>query len=294
MILTNAIRDTALIFEGGGMRGAFTAGVVTQLLAAGLTCDYVAGISAGTSNLVNYLSRDPERARKSFVEFGDDPNFGSWRTWLKGQGLFNADYIYEQTWLPAGRLPFDFDAFMANPARWRIGAYDATAGETVYWSRDDIATAADLMRRVRASSSIPLMMPPVGIDGRVYVDGALGKGGGIPLTIAQRDGFTRFFVVLTRPRAYVKRPYKWTPLLRAAYRSYPAIADGVARRAAEYNATRDELLALEAAGRACLVFPEDMTITNRTHDVPALRACFDSGVAQARRDLPRWTEFLTG
>jgi len=292
MELTSNIADTALIFEGGGMRGAFTAGVVNVLLEAGLHCDYVAGISAGSSNTVNYIARDPVRARKSFVEFGADPHFGSWRTWLRGQGLFNAHYIYEETWLPSGPLPFPFETFMANPATWRIGAFDAAAGETVYWSKADIRVAADLMRRVRASSSIPLVMPPVVIDGRLYVDGALGTGGGIPLSVAQRDGYTRFFAVLTRPRSYVKPPYKGQGLLKAYYRKYPAIAEGIARRAAEYNATREELLDLESQGQACVVFPDRMTVTNRTHDVTALRACFDAAIDQSRRDLPAWVDFL--
>jgi predicted acylesterase/phospholipase RssA len=44
--------------------------------------DFVAGISAGSSNAVNYLSRDPARARRSFVDFADDPRFGNWLSFV--------------------------------------------------------------------------------------------------------------------------------------------------------------------------------------------------------------------
>ncbi|MDR0285060.1 MAG: patatin family protein [Propionibacteriaceae bacterium] len=292
MQLTSNVMDTALIFEGGGMRGAYTAAVVTTLLQTGLHFNYVAGISAGSSHTVNYVSRAPERARRSFVDFADDPRFGSWWTWLQGKGMFNAKYIYERVPLPDGVLPLDFDTFRANPADYRIGGFDVDAGETVFWTRDDVHEVLDLMRRVRASSSIPLVMPPVMIDGRMYVDGALGAGGGIPLGVAQRDGFTKFFVVLTREREYVKEPYRHPRAWHAYYRKHPAIADGILGRAAAYNAVREELFELERAGRAVVFFPEHMTVENRTHDVAALQAAYDAGLDQARRELPRWKEFL--
>jgi len=292
MQLTSNVTDTALVLEGGGMRGAFTAGVVTTLIHAGIFFDYVAGISAGTSNLVNYLSRAPVRARMCFVDFAANRNLGSWWTWVQGKGLFNAHYIYEETWVADGPLPFDFEAFRANPASYRIGAFDAAAGETIYWSEDDVHEAADLMRRVRASSSIPLMMPPVTIDGRMYVDGALGLGGGIPLPVAQRDGHTKFLVVMTRERSYVKPRYRSAALYKARFLNHPAIAEGILARPGNYNATREELLELERQGRACLVFPDSMTVTNHTSDVPALQACYDAALAQSARELPRWREFL--
>ncbi|NYM03451.1 patatin family protein, partial [Salmonella enterica subsp. enterica serovar Typhimurium] len=67
--------------------------------------DFVAGISAGSSNAVNYLSRDPARARRSFVDFADDPRFGNWLSFVRGKGLFNAEYIYEHAGLPEADLP---------------------------------------------------------------------------------------------------------------------------------------------------------------------------------------------
>ena len=292
MELRSNITDTALIFEGGGMRGAFTAAIAAVMLKAGIFCDYVIGISAGASNTANYLSREPERAKRSFVDFAGDPRFGSWKTWLRGQGYFNAHYIYEETWLPGGPLPYNFAAFMANPARFRIGAFDAEQGETVYWGREDVAEPIDLMKRVRASSSMPLIMPPTILDGRLYVDGALGHGGGIPLATAQRDGFTKFFFIGTRQRDYIKESEKLDRFFKVFYRKHPAIADGILARPANYNAAREELLELERQGQALLVYPDQITITNRTADVAALQEAYDAGLTQAHRDLPRWKEFL--
>jgi predicted patatin/cPLA2 family phospholipase len=290
--LSSTIDDVALVFEGGGMRGAYTAGVVQTLLAEGLHFDWVAGISAGATHVANYVSQDPWRAKASFVEFAADPQIGGWRTFLQGKGMFNAEYVYESTSGPGQVLPFQFDAFMANPARIRIGAFQADTGRQVYWSKDDTPTLTDLARKVRASSTMPVLMPMTPLDGHMYLDGALGPGGGIPLDAAKADGFTKFFVVLTQERGYVKSPSAGRTA-SALYRSrYPAAAEALRRRHLSYNTTREELFDLEAAGQAYLFAPEQMTIANGTKDVARLQSAFDLGLAQAQREVPAWRDFL--
>ncbi len=290
--LTSNVDDVALIFEGGGMRASYTAAVVATLLAQGIHFDWVAGISAGASNTVNYVSRDPQRARASFVDFAADPKFGNLSTFVRGQGLFNAAYIYEQTAGPDQALPFDYERFRANPASVRIGSFECDTGRTVYWTQDDLATLPDLMRRVRASSTMPLIMPPVQLDGHVYVDGALGPSGGIALDAAKADGFTKFFVVLTQERAYTKGPTRYPGVYRRWFRRYPAVADALDARHRHYNATREELFDLEGSGDALLFVPDHMAVHNGTRDVARLQASFEAGLAQAERDVPRWREFL--
>lgn len=290
--LTSAVTDTALIFEGGGMRAAYTSALVATLLDAGVFVDWVAGISAGASNTVNYLSRDPWRARHSFTDFAADPQFGDWRTLLRGRGLFHAEYIYEQTSAPDQALPFDWATYRANPARFRIGAFDCASGQTVYWGRDDIVTMRDLMVRVRASSTMPVVMPAVTIDDRVYVDGALGTTGGIALDAARADGFEKMLVVLTQRRDYVKQPLSTEWYYRRHFRRYPAVVDALRTRHRRYNATREELFELERAGRAYLFVPEYMPVGNGERDVTKLRATYALGLDQARRELPAIKEFL--
>ena len=290
--LHSNITGTALIFEGGGMRASYTSAVVATLLAEELFFDWVAGISAGASNLANYLSRDAGRAKRSFTDFAGDPHFGNIGTFLRGQGWFNAQYIYEQAGRPGQALPYDFATFAANPAQRRIGAFQADTGQEIYWKNDDLRTLPALMRHVRASSTMPIMMPPVEIDGHVYVDGALGPSGGIALDAARADGFTRFFVVLSQPRDYVKTPQKYLRLFKTYFRHYPAAADALAARYRHYNRTREELFDLESSGDAYLFVPDTMPVSNSTTDVPRLRAAYEAGLAQARRELPRWHEWL--
>ncbi|KAB1652512.1 patatin family protein [Pseudoclavibacter chungangensis] len=274
------------------MRASYTSAMVVALLEAGVHADYVAGISAGSSNTANYLSRDPARARRSFVEFAADPRFGDLRTFVRGEGMFNARYIYEETGLPDQALPFDFATFRANPARFRVGAFQCSTGRNVWWGRDDVREMHDLMVRVRASSTMPVVMPPVTIDGEVYVDGALGRSGGIPLDIARADGFERFLVVLTRPRGYRKGPSRLDGFYRRHFRRWPAVVDALRKRPHRYNETREELFRLEREGRAYLFVPDSMPVDNGERSVTKLRRSHELGLAQARREMPAIREFL--
>lgn len=284
------IKDTALIFEGGGMRASYTAGFLNNLLENQLYFDYVTGISAGSSHTVNYLSRDPERARRSFVEIAQDPNFGGWKSFLKGEGFFRSQYLYEETSLPGGVLPLDFDTFMANPAQLRIGMFERSLGKVVYYSKNDVKEIKDLMKIVRASSSLPIFMPPTHYDGQSFVDGGL--GGGIALDIAKQDGYQKFFVVLTREKGYRKSPVKFKQSIKAYYRKFPKVARAMLHRHIIYNKTLDELEALERQGQAFLVYPETMPVSNREVNFEKLSHSYQLGYAQGKRNVPEWKRFL--
>ncbi|MFB1428446.1 patatin family protein [Micrococcus endophyticus] len=290
--MTSNVTDTALLFEGGGMRASLTSAVVAELLRERIHVDFVAGISAGSSNSVNYLARDPERARRSFVDFADDPRFGNWLSFVRGKGLFNAEYIYEHAGLPEADLPYDFATFQANPAGLVLVGFDAVTGQTRWWDRSDMGTLADLMVRVRASSTMPVLMPPVHAEGTVFVDGALGVDGGIPVTAAEEAGFEKLFVVMTRERSYVKRPERFPAFYQRTFRRYPAVAEALISRWRRYNETRERLFEMERQGQAYLFVPESMPVSNAERSVAKLAAAHELGLAQVRREMPAIREFL--
>lgn len=290
MEISNNIKDTALIFEGGGMRASYTAGFLNNLLENELYFDYVAGISAGSSHTVNYLSRDMQRAKRSFVDLVLDPNFGGWRSFFHGEGFFRAKYLYEETPHPGASLPFDFATFTENPARVRIGAFERDSGEMRYFSKEDMRDICSLFKIVRSSSSLPIFMPPTHFGDCCYVDGGL--GGGVALDIAQKDGMKKFFVVLSRPKGYRKKPVKYQGILKAYYRKHPLVAEALINRYKIYNRTLEELEQLERDGKAYLVYPEVMPASTRETDYSKLAQSYQLGYAQGRRDLPGWKEFL--
>lgn len=281
--------DVALIFEGGGMRNSYTAGMVQVLLERGLNFGRVYGISAGSSHTVNYLSRDIFRVRASFTDLVNYPDFGGWGSFLRGRGYFNSPYLYEDLIANAPEgdvMAFDWDTFAANPADFHIEAMDWDTGETVAWTRADVHDARDLGLRVRASSTMPLFMPPTTVDGRTYMDGGMGDSWGLPLATARADGYERFLIVRTQPRGYRKRPMGRAAqaLFRAAFRAHPMVAERTIARWQPYNELCDEAERLARTGAAYVFYPKVMEVTNKTTDHSALVRSFNDGLAQARRE----------
>lgn len=289
--------DVALIFEGGGMRNSYTAGMVVELLERNLNFGKVYGISAGSSHTVNYLVRDAARARASFVELVQYPRFGGWGSFLRGEGYFNGPYLYEELieTAPADDpMSFDWDTFRANPADLHIEAMDWDTGETVAFTKADMKTAHDVGVMVRASSTMPIFMPPTTIDGRTYMDGGMGDSWGILLNAARADGFERFCIIRTQPRAYRKKPMSVSQqrLFRALFRKHPIVAERTIARWQPYNELCDEIEALEKSGAAWVFYPDTMEVTNKTTDYDALVRSYETGLAQAQRDIASLLKWL--
>ncbi len=274
------------------MRAAYSAGVLGALLEARIHTGWVGGISAGSSCTVNYLVRDAERARKCFVDIAAQPEFGNLSTWVRGKGMFHSEYIYERTSGPGEFLELDMDLLRANTAQVRIGGFECATGRTVYWGSEDLSTLHDLSVRVRASSTMPILMPWTTIDGTVYCDGALGSTGGFAHDAARADGFTKYIVITTRERGYVKPPMRNAALMKAALRQYPEVATALALRPKRYNESLEELTELEKKGDAFLIFPERMRIKNGERNLAALGGTYSQGLAEGRRLIPQLREWL--
>lgn len=272
------------------MRNSYTAACVARLVDEGVEPGWVGGVSAGASHTVNLLSRDSWRARESFVDFANNPSFGGVSSLLRGQGYFNAEYIYEKS--SDKDLPFDWAAFAAHPAEMNLAATRADTGATVYFTREDVTGQAALNSFVRASSTLPVIMPMRVIDGVPYVDGALGESGGISIAAAEAAGFKRFLFVGTKPRDYVRPLVTRPAAVRRVLRRQPAVAEAIIARPARYNASKRRLLQLEREGRAQLFFPDAMGVSSTERNVGRLRANFEAGQQQMEREWPEWREFL--
>lgn len=296
--MTINIPDVALIIEGGGMRASYTAGAVVTMLEHDMSFGHVYGISAGSSHTVDYVSRDAVRTKQAFVDLVRNPRFGGVGSFLRGRGYFNAPYLYEGIAEElAGTdepMSFDFETFRKNPAEVHIEGFDWETGETVAWTKADMPTCRDMMLRVRASSTMPIFMPPTVVDGRTYMDGGMGTSWGICLDAARRDGFEKFFIVRSQPREYRKKPLSSgaAALFRAIFRKHPLVAERTIERWQPYNALCDEIERLEREGAACVFYSERMEVTNRTTDFAKLQKSYDDGYAQAQREADAWEAWL--
>lgn len=293
--LVSNVYDCALVLEGGGYRGSHTAGILNVLLEQGIHFDYVCGLSAGSSCAVNYLSRDQTRVRDAFMVNDKIKSAVGLRSLVRGKGYFDADFLYEQA-ISDGTLPFDWETFAANPARVRIQTFERDTGKTLRFGREDMTDQMRMVDLVRASSTLPGVMKPLPVDGRVLMDGGLGTGAGIPLCMAEDDGFTRFFFVATRPKGYRKEPptARERRMYQGVAKDYPYLRKALLTRWERYNAALEHVEELEREGRAYVVWPDEMTVESGTVNPRKLAAAYEAGHAQGLREVDRWRAFLFG
>ncbi|MDO5117473.1 MAG: patatin family protein [Eggerthellaceae bacterium] len=288
--LTSNVFNTALLFEGGSMRAAYTCAVAAELLDRGVYFDNVYGVSAGSSNTVNYVSRDVDRTIASFTSFVQMDHIGDWKTFVMHKGLWNAPYIYQEAGKPDGVMPFDFETFARNPAKATIVAFERDTGRDLFFRKNEMTSLDNLMVRVRASSTIPVFMPPPKINGNYCYDGGFAVGGGLPIKQIQADGFERIFVVRTRKRGYRKTGGNhWA---KKFFWKRPYMRDAVLTRNLRYNEACDLLDRWEEEGKAYVFYCDDLTLTGSERDYDELCRNYESGRAQIKREWGQLMDFL--
>lgn len=240
---------TGLVLEGGGMRGMYTIGVLDRLLDAKISFDYVIGVSAGACNGVSFVSGQRGRNYRINTRYATDRRYLSLGNLLREHSLFGMDFLFET--VPHELVPFDYSAFLSSPCEFVAGVTDVRLGRPAYFGKEALDHDSTVLR---ASSSIPCFSPIVPFRGGLYLDG--GTSDPIPFRHALADGCDRVVVVLTRDRAYRKKPEGLRPVYHALYRRYPAMSELLDRRYLIYNRTLDDLRAAEAAGQALVIAPK--------------------------------------
>lgn len=87
----------ALILEGGGFRGVYTAGVLDYLMDQNIQFSDVYGISAGACNALNYLSQNRGRYIKVAKEYCNDPRYMGIKQLVKTGSIFNWQFSFYES-----------------------------------------------------------------------------------------------------------------------------------------------------------------------------------------------------
>lgn len=285
------IGNVALVLEGGGFRGIFTAAVLDAFQEAGLLFEYLIGVSAGAAYSVSYVSRQYRR-NLAVNRFVNDKRYCSIGNLLRKGNYFDWDFVYHQ--IPIQFVPFNYKAFHQSESRLKVVVTDIVKGEPEYVElRTD--QPSEFCDWLTATSALPLISKPKSINGKLYMDGGLCDS--IPVRQALADGNSRAVVVLTRPREYRKKPLRNTWIIRLVYRKYPKLLERIKERSNHYNQTLDLLEKLEQEGKVFIIRPNGGVEVSRLENNPSrLQAYYDSTIRQMEVDLPRlkqWLNFTT-
>lgn len=153
--------DTGIAFGGGGARGFAHIGVLHAFEKFGVRPGVLSGVSAGAIAAAMYGSgMSPSDMFQAFSEYGRLSDFTEWT--LPKVSIFKLDRFAKilESWLPYKYLE-------ELPMHTHICATDMDNGRPQCWD------SGEIVPRVLASCSIPIVFCPVRIDGINYTDGGV-------------------------------------------------------------------------------------------------------------------------
>jgi NTE family protein len=199
----------ALVLGGGSMKGAFQVGVIQAVIENGFYPEMIYGISVGALNstyLAHEASRQMqetgkiewERVSRSLLEFWvknitQPTNISTLRSRVslgvntimsRFDGLLDTTPLHDLI-----NRTIDMNRLVDAAVKLKIGAVNIESGEIKYVTPEN----PRFLDYVRASSAIPMLMPPIDIDGNLFLDG--GMRDVIPIRQAIEDGATEIVII---------------------------------------------------------------------------------------------------
>lgn len=272
-------QNTALVLEGGGLRGVFTCGVLDCFMDYGVRFPFTIGVSAGACNGLSYMSGQRGRAKSSNIDLMEKYGYVGLKYLLTQGCIMDFKLLFED--FPEKIIPYDYDAYFSNPDRFVMVTTNCLTGKAEYF--EEKSSSERVMSIVRASSSLPFVTKISYVDGIPMLDGGIADS--IPVEYALEQGYENLVIILTRNKGYRKKESG----MRAAnmfYRKYPNLQKALFNRNAVYNQTMDMIEKLEAQGKALVIRPvEPVQVGRMEKDTDKLRALYQEGYDIAMRLL---------
>jgi predicted patatin/cPLA2 family phospholipase len=268
---------TALVLEGGAMRGIYTAGILDAFMEKEVKFDAIIGVSAGALFGVNYLSEQKGRAIRYNKKYNSDPNYMGIKPLIKTGNFFDTEYAYEK--VPRELDPFDDETFKKNAEKIPFFAV-LTNMETGKPAYNRIRCVFNQMDELRASGSMPFVSKPVELFGKLYLDGGIADS--IPFEYMLKKGYDRVVVVMTKSREFVRKPMNKVMVDLVFKEKYPKFARALRNRHIMYNRQVEKLAELEKEGKAIVIRPSMELNVGRSEKNPEkLQSLYDLGISDA-------------
>ena len=279
----------AMCLEGGSLRGLFTAGVLDALLDNEVYIEYVNGVSAGSMNGMNYISRQRGRSKRINLKYLHDKRYISYKNMFKSRQIFNFDFLFDD--ISNKYDIFDWESFNDKAKKYEVVATDVITGESRFFDKNN---CSDIISAVKASASMPVMSKMIDVEGRKYLDG------GISTPIAYKRafdvGYSKAIVVLTREEGYRKKPVN--KINESIYKRYfkplPNLVEKLMTVPERYNKMQEEMEELAKEGKLLIIRPQNkVTVQRLEHNSVKLEKLYNEGYEEGLKNIENIKNFIT-
>lgn len=238
-------KKISLVLEGGGMRGAYTAGCLSWFIDEGIEFDGGYGISTGALHLVTFLSKNKEYLKTISTEILPSKDAIGLGSIIKEKQIVDYNKMFERV----TKLGFDLNK-IETKTKAKIGLYDLGVGKTIYMPFEKLT-----YKLLIAACSLPLLGKVTKDNGHEYLDGGITDM--IPIEESMRDGYTKHFIIATKPLTYERRPANKlvVKLMKAVYKNCENIGKDYEVRHVNYVKQISLIKTLVEKGEAIYRYP---------------------------------------
>ena len=232
------MKKVGLIDVGGGLRDAFGAGIFDYLLDNNIEIPVIVGISAGSANAANYISKQRGRALRFYTIYDLRKEAMSVKNLITKKTYLDLNYIYQELSVESGEDPYDYNTFKNTKQKLYIVATRAKDGKPKYFTNKDVPK--DDYKTMIASSCLPVICKPTIIDNEEYFDGSISDP--IPIEILEKEKVDKIIIILTRPLDYRKDDGSKQKLYKRLEKKYPEFTKVLLNRCNTYNKKLDSII----------------------------------------------------
>lgn len=277
-------KKIALVLEGGGLRGIFTAGVLDCFLDKDINFDYVCGVSAGACNTFAYVGKAKKFIRNSMIQKNPFNSFYGVPQMIESHKFVDLDKVFDEY---ATMYNFDYQKFLNNPIDWEMVVSNINTGKPEYLHANSINKVKTIGK---ASCSLPILTKPVSYNGNLYLDGGICDS--VPVQRALDKGYDKVVVICTRKKGnYSKVKAAEKPIYKRLYSKYPNFLKAVFARNELYKKQIQLCEKLEKEGKVILIRPTMLEVSRLESDQDELTLAYYHGYTKAKEyvdKIRRW------
>ena len=188
----------ALVLEGGGLRGAYTAGVCSWLIENGIEFDLNVGISSGALFSICTGLKDVKMLHDCATTYSISPRNAGINAFIHELQPVGYDYLFNVV-LPI-KVSLTPERIQTIKPLVEYGVYDLKEEDVVWKTQYDLKE--DLMW-LKAACVLPIAGRNVKIGKKLYMDAGVRTM--VPVDQALTHGVDKLFIVTTKPENFVRK-----------------------------------------------------------------------------------------
>jgi len=277
-----------LVLEGGGLRGAYTAGCLKWFLEHDISFDYAVAISATALHLTTFAQKNIKGLHDLSVDWVADPRNIGFKTFLREGQPVGYDFVFD--YVLKKEVPIDVEKIRNSTQKIAFGVYEMDTDRQLWIENQQLD---DNFRLLKASCVLPIGGRSIKFNGHKYIDG--GVRSMMPIFQSVEVGMDKHLCITTKHESYIRKPNSAfvSFLISILYWRYPEMVKAIKDRVNVYYKEMGKIDELVKQGSGLLMRPSKLfNVSRLSADMKDLESLFELGYQDCESRKSEILEFV--